>query len=57
MEAVLVDLNSSQGTRIIRAGQESKLEPLRPESLENGDVLLFGHSKTKYIIYISYDEV
>ena len=30
MEAVLVDLNSSQGTRIVRGGQESKLEPLRP---------------------------
>jgi hypothetical protein len=33
MEAVLVDLNSSQGTRVLRAGSENKLEPLRPESL------------------------
>ena len=33
MELVLVDLNSSHGTSIIRHEQEIKLEPLRPESL------------------------
>ncbi|CAM6006602.1 unnamed protein product [Sphagnum balticum] len=44
---MLVDLNSSHGTAVVRAGREEKLEPLRPFSLEKGDMVVFGLSSRR----------
>lgn len=57
MEIVLVDLNSTHGTVIQREGAEIKLESLRPESLEKGDIIRFGMSTRRYTVYFSYDQV
>jgi hypothetical protein len=50
-------MNSTHGTVIIRGENTIKLEALRPESLENRDIIVFGMSTRRYHLYFSFEEV
>jgi hypothetical protein len=49
---MLLDLNSSNGTSITRAGQTFKLDPLKPTPLQKDDIIVFGLSSRKYRVEI-----
>lgn len=52
LNIMLVDLGSSNGTSLLREGKTYKLEPLKPISLVQGDLISFGLSSRKYRIEI-----
>lgn len=54
---VLVDLGSSHGTTLIRGQSTTKIETMKPITLEQGDLIIFGLSSRKYRVEISLKKV
>lgn len=57
LEVVLVDLNSTHGTKVVRDGKSIALEALKPFALAKADVLIFGMSSRRYLVNINTEKV